>query len=352
MNPDNSYDMFTEIADEVLLQCNHDGLPTYIPPLKAVLTAGHYTFVSINSGKPFVAEIIQNNQTHLTVCPYLPLYADETKPHIQNPVLLPLPISHPSCHDVVELVKAACIANVTIDSVTGIAFIFLTEDVMSFLVHIQGMRNAFIIHFKFCPRAKCLVPLSPSSFFCFPDLSIAHRNIWSESYGQSIFSAMECLQQEMWRFLCRYGSSQGNFPKALIKLYLPSIFTHYFGKFFNDAGVESQVIIQSEPNRQIEKFLIYRMISINQTFRHFSLETEAQLNALASLLGSMSVFGVWTRMPRQNAERAIRVMDTVNCLSKAEFFVALCGVLEYTWLSCSVTLLLCFYFLYHFILYQ
>jgi len=72
MNPDNSYDMFTEIADEVLLQCNHDGLPAYIPPLKAVLTAGHYIFVSINSGKPFIAEIIRNNQTHLTVCPYLP----------------------------------------------------------------------------------------------------------------------------------------------------------------------------------------------------------------------------------------------------------------------------------------
>jgi hypothetical protein len=113
------------------------------------LTAGHYIFVSINSGKPFVAEIIWNNQTHLTVCPYLPLHADETKPHIQNPMLLPLPISHQSCHDVVKLVKTACIANVSIDSVTGIAFIFLAEDVMSYLVHIQGMRDAssFILNF-------------------------------------------------------------------------------------------------------------------------------------------------------------------------------------------------------------
>jgi hypothetical protein len=40
----------------------------------------------------------------------------------------------------------------------------------------------------------------------------------------------------------------------------------------------------------------------------------------------MSVFGVWTRMPRQNAERAIRVMDAVNCLSKAVVFVALSQV--------------------------
>jgi hypothetical protein len=130
----------------------------------------------------------------------------------------------------------------------------------------------------------------------------------------------------MWHFLCRYGSSQGNFPKALIKLYLPSIFTHYFCKFFHDTGVESQVIIPSEPNRRIEKFLIYCLISIKQTFRHFSFEEEAQLNALASLLGSMSVFGIWTRMPRQNAERAIRVMDAVNCLSKAVVFVALSQV--------------------------
>jgi hypothetical protein len=58
---------------------------------------------------------------------------------------------------------------------------------MRYLVHIQGMHNAFIIHFKFYPRAKCLVPLSPSSFFCFPDLSIVHHKIWSESYGRSIF---------------------------------------------------------------------------------------------------------------------------------------------------------------------
>jgi hypothetical protein len=108
MNLDNSYDMFTEIADELLLQCTHDGLPAYIPPLKAVLTAGHYIF----------------RFNKFAVCPCLPLYVDETKPHSQNPVLLPLPISHPSCHDVVELVKTACTANVSIDSVTGIAFFF------------------------------------------------------------------------------------------------------------------------------------------------------------------------------------------------------------------------------------
>jgi hypothetical protein len=58
--------------------------------------------------------------------------------------------------------------------------------------------------------------LSPSSFLCFPDLSLVHRNIWSERIGGCIFSAIECLRQEMWRFLCRYGSSQGNFLKALI----------------------------------------------------------------------------------------------------------------------------------------
>ncbi len=65
---------FTEVADESLLQCHYDDMPVYIPPLKAVLTMGHYVLVSTNSGNSFVVEIPRNHHTHLTVCPYLPLY--------------------------------------------------------------------------------------------------------------------------------------------------------------------------------------------------------------------------------------------------------------------------------------
>jgi hypothetical protein len=88
--------MFTEVADEALLQCNHDDMSVYIPPLKAVLTMGHYVSFSTNSGSSFVMEIIQNHHTHLTVCPYLHLYSEATQPHIDSPLMLPQWIDHPT----------------------------------------------------------------------------------------------------------------------------------------------------------------------------------------------------------------------------------------------------------------
>jgi hypothetical protein len=69
MNRDNNcYDCFNEVADEALLACHYDALPAYIAPLKAVLTAGHYILVSINSGNRFVAEILHVYQSQLSVC--------------------------------------------------------------------------------------------------------------------------------------------------------------------------------------------------------------------------------------------------------------------------------------------
>jgi hypothetical protein len=41
---------FTEVENDLLLQCNHDDMPVYVPPFKAVKTMGHYVLVSTNSG--------------------------------------------------------------------------------------------------------------------------------------------------------------------------------------------------------------------------------------------------------------------------------------------------------------
>jgi hypothetical protein len=132
---------------------------------------------------------------------------------------------------------------------------------------------------------------------------LPHQNFWSESYGQTIFSSIDYLWQELRRVLCRYGSSQGNFPKHMIKIHFPAIFTHYLCKFLHDAGVQSQVVVVSEPHRRIEKYFIYQMVSINQSYRCFYLEMEEQVTALASLLGQMSVFGIRARMPQKMQKR-------------------------------------------------
>jgi hypothetical protein len=136
MDINNGDDLFTVVDNDALLQCNHDDMPVYIAPLKAVLTVGHYVFCSTISGKSFVAEIIRNHGTHLFVCPYLPLYSEDTKPYINNPLALPVAISHPTCHGIVELVKTGCIASISITSITGIAFIFLADDVTNYFINI------------------------------------------------------------------------------------------------------------------------------------------------------------------------------------------------------------------------
>ena len=45
MDIDNGDDPFTAVDNDAILQCNHDDMPAYIAPLKAVLTVGHYVFV-------------------------------------------------------------------------------------------------------------------------------------------------------------------------------------------------------------------------------------------------------------------------------------------------------------------
>lgn len=83
-----------EQGDEALLGCNYDGVPVYVPPLKATVTIGHFVVVSTISEISFVAHIIRNHQNHLTsVCRYLPLYSTDTKPYINNPKIRPIAIT-------------------------------------------------------------------------------------------------------------------------------------------------------------------------------------------------------------------------------------------------------------------
>jgi hypothetical protein len=148
--------------------------------------------------------------------------------------------------------------------------IFSYDDAKNYLAHIQGRHNAFVIHFKFCLTRKVLVPLSYLSFNCFTDLCGVHQNFWSESYSWAIFSSLDYVREKMWRVLCQYGSSQGNFPKNMLKIPFPAIFTLYFCKSLHDAGVQS-LVVASEPQCWIKQYFMYRIVSINQSYRYFYL---------------------------------------------------------------------------------
>ncbi len=131
--------------------------------------------------------------------------------------------------------------------ITGITFIFLAEQLTSFSFDVQGMKNAFVIRYKYCLSTSSLIRLSNESFYCFPDLCIHYWQIWSECYARTIFNSIDHLRQEMWRFLCRYGQSQGLFPKQMLTLYFPTVFTTYISNYLGQFGIPSQECSLFEP---------------------------------------------------------------------------------------------------------
>jgi hypothetical protein len=61
---------------------------------------------------------------------YLPLFHDATLPHINSSVILPQPLRHMSCINVIELVNISKVAvDIPVESITGLAFVFLATNV-------------------------------------------------------------------------------------------------------------------------------------------------------------------------------------------------------------------------------
>ncbi len=145
---------------------------------------------------------------------YLPLYHPGTQQHINNPLILPRPISHGSLEGGTELVQMSLITEVSPESIDGFAFVFCYSNVKSYSIHIQGMMDAFVVRFKHCSSSRCLVKLTEDEFFPFPDKYPLYQNRWSDCIGRVIFDSIDDIHQEMWRILCKWGQYQGDFPKA------------------------------------------------------------------------------------------------------------------------------------------
>jgi hypothetical protein len=173
------------------------------------------------------------------------------------------------------------------------AFIFLVEDIMSCQFHILGMRNAFIIRYKYCFQMKQLV-------------------------GENV---TEYLRQEIWGNLCHFGEKQGLFPKPMFQAYVSPNFTSYLTRLLNSDLIPSHLVVSSDPQHCINLYLRYQIISVRQTFQYFEIDGEEQLKSFASIFGMMSIFGIHVRMPWKEFERGIRVLDAVNCTSKVELFI-------------------------------
>jgi hypothetical protein len=195
-------------------------------------------------------------------------FSGETIQHINNPSILPQSICSMI---VIELVNICKIAEVSIASISGLAFIFLEAEINNHTCCVQGISNAFVICFKCCFSQKILVAFD--LFFSFPDLDPAHRLPWNECYGRTIFLSIDHLRQKNWRLLFRYGESQGFFPKQLINLHFPIQFTHYLCIFLECGQVPFEVHVLKEPQHRLDARLIYRVISITDPFKDYCLDS-------------------------------------------------------------------------------
>ncbi len=151
---------FIEVVDERLLIPNHREMPIYVPYLKTTLTMGHFIVVHKSGGDPLIGQVLcrsnrQNYPQHfIKVCCFLPLFSEETFQHINNPAILPQRMCSTACLNVVEVVNIGKIAEVNIASICGVAFIFLESEANNQMYCIQGIKNAFVIRFKYCLSSK------------------------------------------------------------------------------------------------------------------------------------------------------------------------------------------------------
>lgn len=314
-----------EIEADLLPLHNHD--PVYIPALKSMLTMGHFiifnTTNSLGCTERKVGQLLrrcQSDKGKVTICLYFPLYEPETLQFIGSPKVLPRAINDMSCVNVVELVNVSRVADISVSKVIGIAFIFLASDITSSTYYIQGMADAYVTRFKFSPVLNELVVLS--SFYAFPDFDAEYNARWSECCARAIFSGICDLRQELWRFLCRYGQSQGHHPKTLIKQTISQTFSFYIANYLVQLGISPQFCIITDQERRIHSSLLYRTVRAPTSYSFFNLDTEAKIEFLGKIIGDFSLVGIRARKPKLDLELGLKINDALNMTSKMGVYLS------------------------------
>jgi len=175
------------------------------------------------------------NDHTIRLCCLLPFYSIDTKEYIGSPEIYPRSVMHISCHNVVELVNISKIVDVDVNDVTGLGFVFHESDVTDLKYHIQGMTYAFIVHYQYCPETRDLLPLSPTTFQCFPDLNATYNNLWCECLGRTIFMSIDYLRQVVWRFFVSIWTIPRPVSESLFKNSMQSTVCSLHDKFFRES---------------------------------------------------------------------------------------------------------------------
>jgi hypothetical protein len=130
------------------------------------------------------------------------------------------------------------------------------------------------------------------------------------------------LHKEVWRFLFRYGHSQGDFPRQLLSLAFPLLFTHYLCTELERAQVHGQFRVEKETYHRLDPKLLYRMVVVEVQYKWYSLHSPEQLNFFCGIIGSTSTIGIRKRKPKLGHEETTRLFDALNITSKMDLFIS------------------------------
>ena len=145
---------------------------------------------------------------------------------------------------------------------------------------------------------------------------------WCECLGRSIFTAIDDLRQELWRILCRFGQSQGLFPKGTIKQPISSHFSYYICNFLTQNGINSEEMVIYDQDRRIQSKLLYRTVKTGSTYHFFNIDSDSKLQSFSRMVGEMGVVGIQRRRPKVNSEQSLCINDAINVASKIELYVS------------------------------
>jgi hypothetical protein len=104
--------------------------------MKLFLTIGHFITINDPSRCDRIVGQIIGRSNNISVHIYLPLYDEGTREYINDPSILPRHICHMSCTNATEVIKTGLVAEVFPEHVSGLAFVFLEDDIKDYIFFI------------------------------------------------------------------------------------------------------------------------------------------------------------------------------------------------------------------------
>jgi len=137
----------SSINNEANLIPHHEDNPIYIPSLKASVTMGHFVIFCCENdagiNERVVGQILRRDRgsgNNVLICIYLPLFKEDTLPHIASPLILPQPMSHMFRLNVIELVNISKVASVPSAAINSLGFVFFC--MRCYRIHLPHSRDA------------------------------------------------------------------------------------------------------------------------------------------------------------------------------------------------------------------